>query len=209
MKMPIIVLLILLPPAPASAGPRDWEGSPRGRICNMAPVNNCIQRHAEARARLQTLVNSNAPIVEEASRRVQEISNEISLLEADRNSLRIESQMIERELDFLGEAVAQPALVIDGQVSLENYFGLTTLERDWQERYPAERSGMLSKVLAKTRESEKRIQESIDRQLPDLQAANSRYKSAQTQNNKWLAEAHEHDGMCNGGCKIQHCPTQD
>lgn len=202
-------LLLALLASSAMARPRDID-TDRAPACNQGAVQSCVQRHSEARALVQSWLNANEAVLSEQAERVASMKKNLIPLEARQSSVSAGIRSLEAEHAHLrqGETEARAKALLGGKVSVEDYFRLHPLHRSWGERYPSERLRKLTEVMEKQREHLSEVKGRIEKVLPNLNAASSQYQSALARKNSWLAELHQHDGMCREGCKNELCPPR-
>jgi chromosome segregation ATPase len=159
---------------------------------------------------VQSWLNANEAVLNEQAERVASIRRSLIPLEARQSSVSAGIRSLELEHAHLRKDTTEEraSALLGGKVSLEDYFQLHPLHRAWAERYPGERLRKLTEVLEKQRELLSEVKSRIEKVSPNLSSASSQYQSALSQKNSWLAELHQHDGMCNGGCRNELCPPR-
>lgn len=208
---PILALLFTIP---ALAGPdadhEPHEPHPPAQLCDHGKVQACI---AENRAAIDR-------VNEEAAG----LDIQIALESAATISLRAELQRLQGLLDanhaeqaaitaeeaFLAAPEPAPAPeIFSGFPSAEEFFGLDPLERQWHERYPAERARRLGERLLEAKSDESRLSGPYGEITQKFRKVSDQITSWSDARAHLVTVAGQHAFQCNQGCRDQLCPPRE
>jgi hypothetical protein len=201
----VLAFLITLPAAAQPIERPDKE--PYHPTCNQGQVEACRQKYADAINLVQSWLRDLEPRLQTAYDHAAFVDKSLSSMKIESSSIAAEKKMLSRELGFLrGKPPAKTTEVFSGRLSLEDFFHMHPLHRDWRERYPAERGEKLSALLNEATKKESDINARVALVDAEKAKATSEYQSALSQKNSWLGDTWKYEGMRNGGCQDDICP---
>ncbi len=206
MKKTVFLLMFLN--FSAFAEPRFRERHPP--VCHQGAVMGCVQKYQGALQRAHELANGLDPRLQGISGSLAILEKNLSSLEAEKKSFMIELTLLRDELDFLrAKKETGQSSLLSSLLSLEDFFNMHPLHRNWGERYPVQRAENLSAHLDEAGKKEADLIARITRSETEKTKLSNEYQSVLSQKNSWLAEAHGYYGMINRGCRAQLCPSDN
>jgi hypothetical protein len=182
-------------------------GPPLPPPCDMNQVNSC--RESERVAGLNSRAAGEA-----LDPKLNALAPLLSRLQADRDQAQRrvadvleEEILIKEEITYLARGEEPMAKeILPGFAAEEDLFGLTESEKNWQERYPAERAQALNTQLGEAPSQEKEYRTQYQEISTKFDSLNGQFQSLQSQKANLFAEATSHANMSNTGCFQRICP---
>lgn len=179
-------------------------------LCSLGAVQACVEENQLAGNELRTAVAGIDIQLGAASAHLEELRRERDDQGAVLAALSAEATDLSSEISFLAAPPPEPSgEILLNFPTLEEFFGLTRLERQWQERYPGERAGKLSDRLRERKTAESSLKPSYDAVAEQFQQLSNQIASWGGERSHLVTEVGQHAVMCNGGCHDQVCGTRE
>lgn len=203
-----LAFLSLLAICPTPLDAREFsDREPPRRPCNTTRVNECVQQHRNAMALVQSWINTREPLLQAALRARTSFEEIAKRVLEEKNAIDSAVNSLQREVDFLrAKPGNKPIDLIPGALTLEDFFRVEALQRDWRERYSPESADLLSKELEVFKKKQKRVDEQVKQISKNYTQKDNEFKAAEIQKNTWLDQLRGHYRMTISGCAEHICP---
>ncbi len=203
LKMLLLVSLLPLIAIAREPGEQpDRPGDFHQPRCDRNGLDVCYARCSDAATTARRLISALEP-------RLQALSSEMSALNESRaaherklEQTQSEISVLTKEINFTrGFMNKNTAPLLPGFPSLEDFFRLHPLQKNWLDRFPTERGQKLTTRLHEAKGEEGDLSARRAKIMGEFQALNSEYQSVSQQKTNLLAQASEHENACPKTCR--------
>lgn len=211
MRFLLVTLISIFFISPSFADrPERGEQGERGRhapSCDHGQVNECVARNQAVGNERRTQARRSGARLEVLRTQTEDLAVVKARYENKRVENTAETNALNAEIEFANRAASENAAApLEEFPSLEDFFRLHPLQKNWSDRFPTERAQKLTERVREAETERAVMERALEKITGDFASLNSELQSVTDEHNNLLAQISQHDHMCERGCQASICP---